>query len=441
MSKNLLMEELNRIHEMMGIKPKSILSEQKLPRSRSFDLSLNPAIRSEIESSILDWANNTVGLTKNGGRTTISDLIELGKKYAREAGDDVTDANALYYLAAKSGRDNFTDIVNRISSKIQKQVQQEFSNKLSTLTDTYTKDQLEGLLARNSADLSGLDSAQIQALSNNLKSLKDSIDSSSIDSSLKTDLKKMVDDQINSYETAGASIYVSRTRVLPSEIGDGSTVSTAASSSTARESSQSVLDDIYNKMSRQELDELSVAQVRKEITAFEPYSKLNRKQKRAVLSALDLAEKQGKTVGQMKQEALEIIRQYAGTKTTKSGKSVKNILEGLFDHVGDYKGTYAIIVSALIIYFGALDSLTFGILSNAEDVVDGYDEWKKETEEEEKRREEGNTGLYENNEDDFNSWLNSKGWSGTWDSSLPEVIDDSGESQIYEFKNGEWVII
>jgi hypothetical protein len=132
MSKNILVEELRRIHEMMGIKPKSILVEQRLPKSRSFDLiNMNPAIKSEIENSIVDWANNTVGLTKNGGRTTISDLIELGKKYAREAGDDVTDSNALYYLAAKSGRNNFIDIVNRISSKIQKQAQQEFTNKLS----------------------------------------------------------------------------------------------------------------------------------------------------------------------------------------------------------------------------------------------------------------------------------------------------------------------
>jgi hypothetical protein len=236
MSKNILVEELRRIHEMMGIKPKSILVEQRLPKSRSFDLiNMNPAIKSEIENSIVDWANNTVGLTKNGGRTTISDLIELGKKYAREAGDDVTDSNALYYLAAKSGRNNFIDIVNRISSKIQKQAQQEFTNKLSSLTDTYTKDQLQGLLARNSSDLSGLDAAEIQALSNNLRSLKDNIDNSTLDSSLKTDLKKMVDDQIDTYETAAAKIYVSNTRVLPREIGDASATAGTTASSAAEQ--------------------------------------------------------------------------------------------------------------------------------------------------------------------------------------------------------------
>jgi len=54
---------------------------------------------------------------------------------------------------------------------------------------------------------------------------------------------------------------------------------------------------------------------------------------------------------------------------------------------------------------------------------------------------EESTGSYENNETDFNRWLGIKGWSGIWDSSLPEVTDNSGEPQLYEFKNGEWVLI
>jgi hypothetical protein len=435
MSKNILVEELRRIHEMMGVKPKSILVEAILPKSRSFDVNLNPAIKSEIESSIVDWANNTVGLTKNGGRTTISDLIELGKKYAREAGDDATDSNALYYLAAKSGRNNFIDIVNRISSKIQKQAQQEFTNKLSSLTDTYTKDQLQGLLARNSTDLSGLDTAQIQALSNNLKSLKDSIDNSTIDSSLKTDLKKMVDDQIDTYETAAASIYVSRTKSLPSDIGD------ASSSAAAREVEQSSIDDIISKMAKDELDSLSSQQIKNEIGAFEPYEKLSKNQKAAVMSGLDLGIKQGKTFKQLKLEAYQLISEYAGSQTTKSGKSFKSILEGTLDHVLKYKGTYAVVVIALLLGgYGVKESFK-SVLETGEEVGEGYDEWENETEEEEKRREEGNTGKYENTESDFNRWLDSKGWTGEWDSSLPEVTDNSGEPQIYEFKDGEWVII
>jgi hypothetical protein len=232
MSNNLLIEELKRIHEMMGIKPKTILSEASTtrPKSGAFDVNLNPAIKSEIETAIVDWANTAVGLTKNGSRTTMSDLVEAGKRYAREFGQEATDnAEALYFLALKSGRKNFNDIVNTIATKIQRQAEQEFSSKLSSLTDKYAADQLKNMLKKNSVDLTSLDVSQIQALSNNLKSLRDSIDSSSLDPSLKTQLKEVVTGQIDTYETAASRNYASRDRSLPSDIGGGSsTVSSGA---------------------------------------------------------------------------------------------------------------------------------------------------------------------------------------------------------------------
>jgi hypothetical protein len=377
-------------------------------------------------------------------------------------------------LAAKSGRNNFIDIVNRISSKVQKQAQQEFTNKLSSLTDTYTKDQLQGLLSRNSIDLSGLDTTQIQALSNNLRSLKDSIDSSTIDSSLKTDLKKIVDDQIDTYETAAANPYVSRTRSLPSDIGNNSTSNTTAKESETPEIDiKKTIDDnielimnrsgmdvipesqksnikkiIQQKFGDRTINQIDFVQVRREteslldgeIRALEESAA--RKRKEGKIVEADSEERKAKTVGRVKQ-VLTSLGNFCLGKNTKSG---------FFGNIG--KGTSIIGCGiGFMLIAGIVDALLIsGALDYGDRTLKDYlcaipkwtglgDEW---LEDKGWCKGEGlDNGEYKNVKDDFNRWLKSQDpkWVGTWDPVYPEVKDNSGSPQLYEFKDGKWVLI
>ena len=154
MEKKIILEELMRIQELMGVSVNlnRLLTEgTKYPtyKGTSFDFGINPAIKAQLVAQMIDWSNNVVGLTKRGARVTFDDLVEYGKKLSRDAGDDAgnNEAKALYYMAMSQGRGNFMDLMQRITSINQQTAKVAFESNVATITNQTVKNSLNNMIA------------------------------------------------------------------------------------------------------------------------------------------------------------------------------------------------------------------------------------------------------------------------------------------------------
>ena len=231
MEKKIILEELMRIQELMGVSVNlnRLLTEgTKYPtyKGTSFDFGINPAIKAQLVAQMIDWSNNVVGLTKRGARVTFDDLVEYGKKLSRDAGDDAgnNEAKALYYMAMSQGRGKFMDLMQRITSINQQTAKVAFESNVATITNQTVKNSLNNMIAGiglTSQNISTFTKKDIDALMDDLTALRRTIESENIDPATKRSLINIVDDQLNILETATLSGYSSRTRVGTTEIEGG----------------------------------------------------------------------------------------------------------------------------------------------------------------------------------------------------------------------------
>ena len=232
MEKKIILEELMRIQELMGVSVNlnRLLTESiRYPPSKgtSFNFGINPALRAQLVTQMVDWSNNVVGLTKRGARVTFDDLVEYGKKLSRDAGDDAgnNEAKALYYMAMSQGRGNFMDLMQKITTVNQQAAKVAFESNVATITNQTVKDSLNNMLdgiGITSQNISTFAKRDIESLMDDLSSLRRSIESENIDPATKRGLINIVDDQLNILETATLSEFSSRTRVGSTDIGGSS---------------------------------------------------------------------------------------------------------------------------------------------------------------------------------------------------------------------------
>jgi hypothetical protein len=233
MEKKIILEELMRIQELMGVSVNlnRLLTEARYPppKGTSFNFGINPALRAQLVTQMVDWSNNVVGLTKRGARVTFDDLVEYGKKLSRDAGDDAgnNEAKALYYMAMSQGRGNFMDLMQKITTVNQQAAKVAFESNVATITNQTVKDSLNNMLdgiGITSQNISTFAKRDIESLMDDLTSLRRSIESENIDPATKRGLINIVDDQLNILETATLGEFSSRTRVGSTDI-DGSSPS------------------------------------------------------------------------------------------------------------------------------------------------------------------------------------------------------------------------
>ena len=116
MEKKLILEEITRIHEMMGIKSnkKNLLLEgwREIFGVGAREYATgggSQALRSNFKQGIEDLTPN-YGTKRSGGYMSFDDVVELGGRYAREAGVDVVDeAGALAYFFREAGQNAMND--------------------------------------------------------------------------------------------------------------------------------------------------------------------------------------------------------------------------------------------------------------------------------------------------------------------------------------------
>ena len=229
MEKKIILEELMRIQELMGISvnPNNLLTEATYPQPKgsAFNFNLTPAIRTQLTQQMVDWADNVVNLTKRGASVTFDDLVEYGKKLARDAGDDAAnnEAKALYYVAMSHGRRNFMDLMQKIMTVNQQAAKAAFNTDVRNITSQTVRDNLVNMLdVATSQNISTMEKRGIDALLDDLISLRQTIDlDTSIDPATKRSLSKIVDDQIDKLETATMSEYSSRQSRLSTDIDSG----------------------------------------------------------------------------------------------------------------------------------------------------------------------------------------------------------------------------
>jgi hypothetical protein len=242
MRKNLISEELMRIQELMGVSVDTsrILSEGPILPTRqlsAFDFNLTPTLRSTLTNEMVDWADNVVGLTKKGAKVSFDDLVEYGKKLAKDAGDDAAnnEAKALYYLAMNSGRDNYMSLMQKLIKTNQDLAKQTYRAEVQKIASTQVKDNLTDLLDYvTSKDLSKASKSEIDGLIDDMTALNRTIDAdSNIGLSTKKELTDIVDEQIGLLQTATNMSFSSRTKSLPSDIDTGTSPSPSPAPSPA----------------------------------------------------------------------------------------------------------------------------------------------------------------------------------------------------------------
>jgi len=218
----------------VSVNPNRILSEAPILPTRqlsAFDFNLTPALKTQLAAQMVDWADNVVGLTKRGSKATFDDLVEYGKKLARDAGDDASsnEAKALYYLAMNSGRDNFMKLMQQLMSVNQASAKAAFVTQVNRVTSQTVRDNLVDLMDDvTSKNLSTMSKTEVDGLIDDMVALKQTIDNTAdtvIGSSTKNSLSNIIDSQIKLLETATNINYSSRTRSLPSDIDTGTSPS------------------------------------------------------------------------------------------------------------------------------------------------------------------------------------------------------------------------
>lgn len=226
MEKKIILEELMRIQELMGVSVNlnRLLTEARYPspRGSSFNFNMTPALRSQLTQQMVDWSSNVVGLTKRGVSLTFEDLVEYGKKLARDAGDDAAnnEAKALYYVAMSHGRGNFMDLMQKIVTVNQQAAKVAFNADVRNITNQTVRDNLVNMLdVAISQNISTMEKRGIETLLDDLVYLRQTIDAdASIDPATKRSLTTIVDDQMGKLETATMSEYSSRQTALSTDI-------------------------------------------------------------------------------------------------------------------------------------------------------------------------------------------------------------------------------
>lgn len=144
MNNRVLLNEVSRIHQLMGIKMQEnfVISEGIKPllgqAAEEFaETGVRSLERQAYKTAIEDWGNSYLKL-KSGTRPTFDQMVEAGRKKALMDGvtEVLGEGQALVYLAKKTGTLGLTDFANQIYKVNSKQ--------LSTLTksqaDTYVKE-------------------------------------------------------------------------------------------------------------------------------------------------------------------------------------------------------------------------------------------------------------------------------------------------------------
>jgi hypothetical protein len=214
MKKNLLLEEIKRIHEMMGVKPKNLISEASIgPKMRGFDVNVKPAVASALKAEVENWAEVNAKLSKNGKRATYDELIEAGKERAlRDGFTALDDAEALWYLAKSTSRDSYGNLIGRMNTIKAAQIEKDLASEMSNIVETAVSNRITSLFKQASdVDLAVMSASDIEALKRNLLAVNDNIDSSISDIALRDKLKQLVKDQIDVFETGASKNYATNT--------------------------------------------------------------------------------------------------------------------------------------------------------------------------------------------------------------------------------------
>ena len=79
MEKKIILEELMRIQELMGVSVNlnRLLTEATIypkPKGTAFNFNMSPALRSQLTQEMVDWGNNVIGLTKRGNELVLTQL-------------------------------------------------------------------------------------------------------------------------------------------------------------------------------------------------------------------------------------------------------------------------------------------------------------------------------------------------------------------------------
>jgi hypothetical protein len=147
----------------------------------------------ELQNAVEEWGQNTAQLTRNGNKATFDELLEQGRILARNAGDTVDDANALYYLSKATGPEGYSNLLGRLSLVNRTAFDSEVNSIANSTLKTQFQNSLQSLFL--TFPWKDADNKLIQDTKNALRMLSNDIESSSIDTSLKTELKKYIKEQ------------------------------------------------------------------------------------------------------------------------------------------------------------------------------------------------------------------------------------------------------
>jgi|688.fasta_scaffold121477_2 hypothetical protein len=421
MEKKLLIEEITRLQEMMGVKKNlsKLITEALSPGRGAFDFNggIKSGIRSELQNAVEEWGQNTAQLTRNGNRATFDELLEQGRLLARNAGDTASDANALYYLARATGPDGYSNLLGRLSLVNRSA----FDNQVNKLTDATLQRQFKNGMQSLfiSFPWRSASSGTVQNTKNALRMLETSIDSSSIDATLKNDLKAFIREQEQLMDGAMETSTTTTTLRPGTDINTSSTAGRNVSDIEALER------EALERGIRKE----KLTKARKSVEASDLYRKLSVRQKQVIKDVFD--NYGNETVESLIEKAKLQVREYAAEKNisrTGSGKSKVDV-GGIFDGLTSrWKPITAIIVGLLILGGGLeIADITDFVHSQGEEVVDrAVDRFK---------------GEGENNEEGFNAWCDTKGYECKWsDDGYPEV-KVNGKQTFAEYGEDGWKLI
>ena len=232
MEKKIILEELMRIQELMGVSVNlnRLLTEATTyprPKGSAFNFNMSPALRAQLEQEMVDWGNNVIGLTKRGARVTFGDIVEYGKKLAREASDDAAadEAKALYYVAMSYGRDNFMGLMQKIIKINSQAAKVAFEADVQNIANQTVRNNLSSSFERTTLqNISTINRNGLTVLLDDLMVLKQTINNDTgMDFATKRNLLKIVDDEIDRLSTATDMNYSSSTSTLPLDIDGGTT--------------------------------------------------------------------------------------------------------------------------------------------------------------------------------------------------------------------------
>ena len=247
MEKKIILEEITRIHEMMGIKTNkhSLLLEWRDVfgvGAKEYETGgSKQAFRQSWKDGLEDMAP-TFGSKRSGGFMDVNDMVNLGKRYAREAGEDVVDeAGAISYLMREAGASYMTEY-------------QKLLTKLRTQEMELAAQALEaGATARGKAAL--------KAWKDDMVEIRRQLDAGEIDlPTLKNNLRNTID-LLNSQKTTRANQAIKDT-LLPDLEQTAKELDDLAGSlpeAGTRRAGTNFAEDLEQRVQR-ELDDLDAAE-------------------------------------------------------------------------------------------------------------------------------------------------------------------------------------